>query len=443
MELNQLKDYLKAVIDLENAVMTTQLAVRATYQELKRLREITITMPEVPYPKQPTPPTKPWIPPAPSRGRSEKAPERPTLRHWNFLLTLECCAIGWWRIIVSLWFGAVGAFYGVHTGNFLDGVLGWLLAAALLYVLICIPSHFSLSRESKNHHNQALAEYERAVHNHREREQQLDREYQTAIHDHQQRCAQIEQAHAQEQRRYQAELQSWETAKRQHSEIVELKRAQTNVKQLTLANYIDRVTQSRNELYSKCSSLEQRLRTLYDEGPLYPNFRNFVAVTQIYDYLASGISYQLEGPDGAYAQYMNDVRTARVCESLEQIRNDMRQGMEAIVANQHMLRGEIRACNAALAELNISVDRAHAELSSQLDSISDGLDSHFHAMGQSLHEANATSQSMASRIAAMASNLNNLEHSNQAIAWNTAVNTFNQYIDMKSRGVDGYYSMYT
>lgn len=49
---------------------------------------------------------------------------------------------------------------------------------------------------------------------------------------------------------------------------------------------------------------------------VYPTYRNMIAVTQLMEYIESGVASTLEGSDGANSQYLQDVRTNRICSIL-------------------------------------------------------------------------------------------------------------------------------
>lgn len=82
-------------------------------------------------------------------------------------------------------------------------------------------------------------------------------------------------------------------------------------------------------LYQSGSKLKDALNLLYRADIIYPKYRNLVAVTTIYEYLASGRCDKLEGPDGAYNLYEMELRQniiigqlASVLDSLEKIRDN-------------------------------------------------------------------------------------------------------------------------
>lgn len=98
------------------------------------------------------------------------------------------------------------------------------------------------------------------------------------------------------------------------------------------------------EIEENITTLEKRLIQLYNLNVIYPTYRNHVAIAQIYDYIASGMCPALEGGDGAYAQYMNDVRAEKICTSIKALENTIAQGFSAVIAMQNTLCNQLNEC---------------------------------------------------------------------------------------------------
>ena len=114
-----------------------------------------------------------------------------------------------------------------------------------------------------------------------------------------------------------------------------------------LGEYGNACYQSMQYIHEAGWMLKDALENLYDVNIIYPKYRNLVAVTTIYEYLASGRCDTLEGADGAYNLYEMELRQniiigqlSSVLDSLEQIKN-----------NQFTLYNEIEESNRKSAEL--------------------------------------------------------------------------------------------
>lgn len=78
---------------------------------------------------------------------------------------------------------------------------------------------------------------------------------------------------------------------------------------------------------------KQRLEAFYDANVIFPKYRDFVAVSSIYEYFDSGICVELGGAYGAYSRYEEEVRAKLVLTHLTIIANQL----EAIKKNQYQL----------------------------------------------------------------------------------------------------------
>ena len=87
--------------------------------------------------------------------------------------------------------------------------------------------------------------------------------------------------------------------------------------------------------------------SIYSANVIYPKYRNLVAVTTIYEYLASGRCDTLEGADGAYNLYEMELRQNIVIGQLSSVLDSLEQ----IKSNQFTLYSEIAESNRKSAEL--------------------------------------------------------------------------------------------
>ena len=76
-------------------------------------------------------------------------------------------------------------------------------------------------------------------------------------------------------------------------------------------------------------------------------YRNFVAISQIYEYFASGRVTELEGPNGAYNLFENEMRQNVIIYEL----NEILQHLEEIKKYQRMTYDAIMDANRLLANI--------------------------------------------------------------------------------------------
>lgn len=151
---------------------------------------------------------------------------------------------------------------------------------------------------------------------------------------------------------YQVELQKFEEERRQYQLVLneiacrnqEKKEAYGRslvVYSEEVADFVNRSNVERNEILNTKWELQGVLKSLYEEGPIYPKYRNLVAVSTIYEYLASGRCDRLEGPNGAYNLYEMELRQNIVIGQLSTIT----EPLEQIKENQYTLYYEIQNAN--------------------------------------------------------------------------------------------------
>lgn len=161
----------------------------------------------------------------------------------------------------------------------------------------------------------------------------------------------------------------------------------------------------------KLRNAKASLAQLYCSDIFYPSFRNLIAAYQIREYLQMGICDTLEGPTGAYAQYMNDVRAARICESI----TDLKRSLTAAISGlQGTLARELRQIDSNLdcirSDMNTSVQRFNAQMQQMHTASAAQLDAHFSEANRQL----------------------------SAISNNLAISEHNRYIERRLNKVDTY-----
>lgn len=95
------------------------------------------------------------------------------------------------------------------------------------------------------------------------------------------------------------------------------------------------------------------LESLYNIGWVYPKYRNFVAISAIYEYLASGRCTELTGPNGAYNLYEAELRQNMIIAKLDQVL----KSLEQIKRNQFLLYQELQKSNSAVERISRDVDQ--------------------------------------------------------------------------------------
>lgn len=122
---------------------------------------------------------------------------------------------------------------------------------------------------------------------------------------------------------------------------------QANRKALALVDQDYDVLRQR---YNKATSLLQKY---YDLNIIYPKYRGIVPVAMFVQYLESGIVYQLEGPNGAYSRYEDELFRQLIINKLDVIVTRL----DDIRSTQYELANSLEKSNQQIMELN-----SHAEI---------------------------------------------------------------------------------
>lgn len=122
---------------------------------------------------------------------------------------------------------------------------------------------------------------------------------------------------------------------------------QANRKALIIVNQDYEALKQR---YNKATSLLQKY---YDLNIIYPKYRGIVPVAMFVQYLESGIVYQLEGPDGAYSRYEDELFRQLIINKLDVIVTRL----DDIRSTQYELANSLEKSNQQIMELN-----SHAEI---------------------------------------------------------------------------------
>lgn len=103
----------------------------------------------------------------------------------------------------------------------------------------------------------------------------------------------------------------------------------------------DSFVMARNIISNNMHACKKTLESLYSVGIIYPKYRNFVAVASFCEYLNAGRCSSLEGHEGAYNIFENEIRQDVIISQLsEVIRN-----LESIRNNQYMVYQAVKEGN--------------------------------------------------------------------------------------------------
>jgi len=166
---------------------------------------------------------------------------------------------------------------------------------------------------------------------------------------------------------------------------------------LTIYQQNSKIHHSAMSILDSAISAQEKLRIeatnqlsqLYRKNYLHPTFQNLIAAYQIREYLQMGICDTLEGPTGAYAQYMNDVRTARICDSITDLKRSLTSAIHGL---QGTLARELQQIDSSLDSIRSEMSTSMNSLASQMQQMQNAssahLDAHFNEANRQLRTLN-------------------------------------------------------
>ena len=114
------------------------------------------------------------------------------------------------------------------------------------------------------------------------------------------------------------------------------------------------------ECRTSIKKTEVALDEVYSMNIVFPKYRSLVAVSQMFEYFASGRCTELGGSAGAYNLYEQELRMNIVISKMDEIISEL----EEIKANQYMLYAAIQQTNQLLSKItdNTAVAAYNAEV---------------------------------------------------------------------------------
>lgn len=138
-------------------------------------------------------------------------------------------------------------------------------------------------------------------------------------------------------------LQSWneKEAEERYKEKVrqnELLKSQNKKNAIIKADLLKNEISDLEDQYYETKDI---LDEYYEKNIIFPKYRNIVAISSLYEYLESGRCSRLDGHEGAYNIYENELRQEIIIRKLD----DVIQRLDMIADNQIMLYNAITECN--------------------------------------------------------------------------------------------------
>lgn len=115
---------------------------------------------------------------------------------------------------------------------------------------------------------------------------------------------------------------------------------------------IEELHSAKDRIYNAEKQMEDKLKEQYDKGIVFEKYRNFIAIASFYEYLASSRCSKLEGPDGAYNLFEQELRQNVIIGQL----NVIITKLDEIKQNQYCMYTELTKISSSLEETNRSIN---------------------------------------------------------------------------------------
>jgi len=187
-------------------------------------------------------------------------------------------------------------------------------------------------------------------------------------------CNNVDERNKQKEEQYKKDLDKYNTdLKIYEQELIEENEEIISKKINTISKKYEEVTRQKEELYEiKMNSIKEmreknarlenltyqnlelvnsKLAELYSLDIIFEKYRNLIAISMFYEYFASSRVSKLEGKDGAYNLFENEMRQNIIIVKL----NDICNNLEDIKQNQYCMYKELIDINTSLDILNKNV----------------------------------------------------------------------------------------
>lgn len=149
----------------------------------------------------------------------------------------------------------------------------------------------------------------------------------------------------------------WEKETQRRKQRIDKDKQQLYMAITSFTNSEKLLLEEKNKIILNLRKAKEALSLLYSKNVLPIKYRNFTAVTTMFEYLATGRCTAIEGHGGIIDTYENDYKLGIIINNLIEIN----QKMDIIAANQQMLYQELNTANSHLQkiEMNIKAIETH------------------------------------------------------------------------------------
>ena len=207
------------------------------------------------------------------------------------------------------------------------------------------------------------------------------------------------------------------------------------------------LTAEKKKQVARKAEFEKKRNELYSKNIIHERFRNTVALIQIREYLEMGVADKLEGPDGAYRVYLDDLRTEKIIGSVDSLRSTIEAGITILAHGQEALYKEMIMANANLITLSYDLDRNLKKINHSISDMKFDLED---AIKEEGYKNRDTLSSSINRVIdysnminesnreAYSAQLKEIVNSQKRLLDTVEKSSYNQYLVQKKENIDNY-----
>ena len=184
---------------------------------------------------------------------------------------------------------------------------------------------------------------------------------------------------------------------------------------------VTELIRQKREQEHQSAYFEDALAKLYGTGVVYEKFREPAALAQLKEYLEMGVADTLEGADGAYRLYLEDLRVDRVVGSMQELEEAVNRGFQMVSAGQKALYEQ-------MLKINISIQEVDRGVRSHFQTLYDQIAETGKDLADAVTESSAYEQELMSKISRDQSRIRDL----------VARSAYNSFLVERKNNLDNY-----
>ncbi len=205
-----------------------------------------------------------------------------------------------------------------------------------------------------------------------------------------------------EKARYDSEFEQFNQKTKEYEERLAEFDAKREIKSQLCRKRLESNRERIAELDRTLAVIEEGLEEIYSANIVFAKYRSLIPISMFCEYLETGRCQQLEGTNGAYNKYEDELIGNTIIGKLDEIHTSL----ENIKQNQFLLYSGIKKVESSIYSLSETVSRTAGQLNANMESLSGNLELGLDSISDRVREQNAltafNAQYLADRTDALA-----------------------------------------